>query len=614
MIYNQSAFWSFFFFMLVFGLFGAQSMADAAELRLTWNDNSTDETGFNIERRVSSSGTYQQVANVQANVTSYADPNVSYNTTYCYRVRAYNSSSFSGYSNEFCAMAPAATFTVSVSRSGTGSGTVTSSPAGITCGNDCSEIYAMDTSVTLTASAAAGSTFAGWTGNADCADGHVTVNLDIGCTAVFSLAPAAYTLTMSVAREATSSGSGDGRIVSNPVGIDCGTDCTETYSSGTAVTLTPLAAANSKFMGWSGNSDCSDGSVTMNTNKGCTATFALNAVTLSVARDGSGTVMSTPSGIDCGTSCSHNFVVGNNVTLQAVADSGFVFTGWSGAGCTGTANCNVSLSSSTVVTANFIADRSDRIGIYRPSTGEWFLDRNGNGSWDECEIDLCIQTFAGTMGSPVVGDWTGSGSTKVGLFVSNSSGWRLDANGNGKWDGCGADICVASFGEMSDIPVVGQWTSTGQDRIGAFRLKQKKWLLDINGDGMFKNCKFDRCFQLSNYTHGDLPVIGDWTGHGKSQLGLFRPRTGEWFLDGNGNGAWNGCSTDICVSSFGSSDDLAVSGDWNGSGLSKIGVFRPATGEWFLDFNGNGRWDGCEIDKCLSGYGDDGDIPVVGKW
>ncbi|MDQ3783164.1 MAG: hypothetical protein M3349_09570 [Actinomycetota bacterium] len=56
------------------------------------------------------------------------------------------------------------TFTMTVTKAGTGSGTVTSSPAGIKCGADCTEPYTSGTSVTLTAKAARGSTFTGWSG------------------------------------------------------------------------------------------------------------------------------------------------------------------------------------------------------------------------------------------------------------------------------------------------------------------------------------------------------------------------------------------------------------------------------------------------------------------
>ncbi len=60
--------------------------------------------------------------------------------------------------------AATASHALTVARTGTGSGTVTSSPAGISCGSDCSESYASGTNVTLTAAAGAGSTFAGWSG------------------------------------------------------------------------------------------------------------------------------------------------------------------------------------------------------------------------------------------------------------------------------------------------------------------------------------------------------------------------------------------------------------------------------------------------------------------
>jgi hypothetical protein len=53
---------------------------------------------------------------------------------------------------------------LTVNKVGTGSGTVTSKPAGINCGSDCSEAYSFDTVVTLTASPATGSTFTGWSG------------------------------------------------------------------------------------------------------------------------------------------------------------------------------------------------------------------------------------------------------------------------------------------------------------------------------------------------------------------------------------------------------------------------------------------------------------------
>ena len=64
---------------------------------------------------------------------------------------------------------------LSVSKSGTGDGTVTSAPAGIDCGSELLQNYHYDTPVTLTAVADPGSTFTAWSGDADCADGSVTI-------------------------------------------------------------------------------------------------------------------------------------------------------------------------------------------------------------------------------------------------------------------------------------------------------------------------------------------------------------------------------------------------------------------------------------------------------
>jgi hypothetical protein len=160
--------------------------------------------------------------------------------------------------------------------------------------------------------------------------------------------------------------------------------------------------------------------------------------------------------------------------------------------------------------------------------------------------------------------------------------------------------------------VVGDWTGNGQKRLGVYRPSTRKWYFDINGNGNLDSCTTDICTK-SFGAAGDLPVVGDWTGSGKDKIGIFRPSTGKWVLDLNGNRIADRCSKDRCFDSFGLPGDLPVVGDWNGTGKDKIGIFRPATGDWLLDFNGNGKWEGCDVDACLS-FGQSGDLPVVGKW
>jgi hypothetical protein len=112
----------------------------------------------------------------------------------------------------------------------------------------------------------------------------------------------------------------------------------------------------------------------------------------------------------------------------------------------------------------------------------------------------------------------------------------------------------------------------------------------------------------------DVPVVGDWNHSGSTKIGVYRASTGYWYLDTNGNGAWDGCGVDTCVNWGGDATDLPVLGDWNGSGSTKIGVYRKSTGYWYLDANGNGAWDGCGTDACVNWGGDPADEPLVGKW
>jgi len=132
------------------------------------------------------------------------------------------------------------------------------------------------------------------------------------------------------------------------------------------------------------------------------------------------------------------------------------------------------------------------------------------------------------------------------------------------------------------------------------------WFLDFNGNQQFDDCEMDRCIGFG--LPGDIPVQGDWNGSGTTKIGVYRD--GMWFLDFNGNQQFDDCVTDRCIG-FGLPGDIPVQGDWNGSGTSKIGVYRD--GAWFLDFNGNQLFDDCETDRCI-GFGLPEDAPATGDW
>ena len=132
--------------------------AIAGQLTESWVNNTSDAIGISVERSEGSTGWFGEIATTGATATAYTDSTVADGTTYCYRVRAYNSTAYSAYSNTACG-ATAQAVSLAVVMMGTGSGVVISVPSGILCGTTCSGTYGSGTAVTLTPTPASGSTF-----------------------------------------------------------------------------------------------------------------------------------------------------------------------------------------------------------------------------------------------------------------------------------------------------------------------------------------------------------------------------------------------------------------------------------------------------------------------
>lgn len=159
----------------------------------------------------------------------------------------------------------------SLSVNVSGSGSVSSAPAGISCPSTCSAQFSDGTSVQLTATPAAGATFSSWGGNCSGTATNCTVSMTAArdVTATFTTSTTSQTLSVAKA------GTGAGSVASSPSGIDCGATCSASYTSGTSVQLTATPEAGSTFTGWSG--DCSGTATTctvsMSAARSVTATF-----------------------------------------------------------------------------------------------------------------------------------------------------------------------------------------------------------------------------------------------------------------------------------------------------------------------------------------------------
>lgn len=256
------------------------------------------------------------------------------------------------------------TQSLSIAVSGDGAGTVTSNPAGFTCtAGPCTAAFPYGSTVTVTAAASTGSSFVRWTGLTGCSTSPtctVTLPQAGAAGAVFSLN--SETLTVGYA------GSGAGSVSSPDGALSCtSSGCTGKYLFGTRVTLRATPSTGSVIAGWTGCTPSSDSSscvATVGIGTAVTVTFgtAMETVSVGFGGNGTGSVSSDDKNISCNSDgtgvCSFQYPYGATLTLQALPQSGSRFGGFSGAGCTGTGPCKLSVNGPMQVTASFVATTS----------------------------------------------------------------------------------------------------------------------------------------------------------------------------------------------------------------------------------------------------------------
>lgn len=106
--------------------------------------------------------------------------------------------------------------------------------------------------------------------------------------------------------------------------------------------------------------------------------------------------------------------------------------------------------------------------------------------------------------------------------------------------------------------------------ISVFRPSTGTWYLLYSSDGSFHYIPFG--------TMGDVPVVGDYDGDGKSDVAVFRPSNGVWYYLNSSDGSFH-------FQQFGVNGDIPVPGDYDGDGTTNFAVWRPSTGYWYTSLN-----------------------------
>jgi hypothetical protein len=197
--------------------------------------------------------------------------------------------------------------------------------------------------------------------------------------------------------------------------------CEATYPTGTTVTVVAMPAAGSEFTAWSGECDAVAGNrceVTLDADKAVEATFTLqdHILTVSKGGTGTGTVTSSPAGIDCGASCSHAYDHGASVTLSASPGAISDFAGWSGCDQVIGGQCKVAMTAARAVTATFSV-RTHTLTIEELGPGSGSVSCDGGPCASSYPEGATVTLHANPDSGSSFFGWAGAGCTSGGDCV-----------------------------------------------------------------------------------------------------------------------------------------------------------------------------------------------------
>jgi hypothetical protein len=243
-------------------------------------------------------------------------------------------------------------------------------------------------------------------------------------------------------------------------------------------------------------------------------------------------------------------------------------------------------------------DGKTEIGVFRPSTGVWYLldtvsgnyrafqwGQNGDvplfNHWDDDDrpdytavrpsttIWHTLRSFDNSY-TPVQWGLSGDVQFTMNEYKSGATNCYQASfrPSNGTWYIRGAGIPGFQFGQSGDIPLVADFDGDGTDEAAVFRPSNGVWYIGHPFNG-------------APYTYtqfglaGDKPVPADYDGDGRADVGVYRPSTGTWYILESTTGS-------VRALQFGNSTDIPQPADFDNYGYDEVAVFRPSNGTWYI--------------------------------
>jgi len=233
--------------------------------------------------------------------------------------------------------------------------------------------------------------------------------------------------------------------------------------------------------------------------------------------------------------------------------------------------------------ADFDGDDKTDLSIFRPSEGNWYIQRSTAG--------FSAQHFGLATDKLVPGDFDGDGITDIAVFRPSEGNWYILNSGN-------STIRGMHWGTQDDVPFTGDFGFPngldGRSDLVVYRPSTQTWYV-TSGSGEYANPSFGAV--------GDVPLVMDPDGDGRMNIAVFRPSNNTWYI---GNSLTDP-SHNFRAIQWGQSGDSLVPADYDGDNWDDVAVFRPSNGVWYIRKSSDGILIAVQ-------FGTNGDVPVPGDY
>jgi len=256
------------------------------------------------------------------------------------------------------------------------------------------------------------------------------------------------------------------------------------------------------------------------------------------------------------------------------------------------------------VPGDYFGDGVERLAVFRPSNGYWYIKGLGSSDWGATAGNLAIQ--CGMQGDiPVPGDYFNEGKMRMAVFRPSNGYWYIKGPEMADWGSSSGNLAI-QCGMAGDVPVPADYFAEGKPRLAVWRPSNGNWYVKGEGFADWGASNGNTVTQCG--VDGDIPMAMDFHDEGKPRMAVWRPSDGNWYIKGEGVADW-GASNGNTVTQCGLNGDIPIAADYFDEGKPRLAVYRPSNGVWYIKGAGLENWGNTEGNHAMQ-CGMSGDIPI----